>query len=327
MVAAYAAFARGGEWLEPSWRRAPVASRARRQLVSPRTAYWISDILSDPEAREYIFGRGGNLELPFPVAEKTGTSQAYHDNWTIGYTRDVTVGVWVGIFDRTPLRDSTGVTGAGPVFHAVMLAAQRRAGTAEDGFVSAAITARPDDLQEREICVLSGMPANPWCPSKRREHVPAGEAAAPCSWHHESDDGLITVWPAEYREWARKAGLLRKQPTVTNAVVVTAVHVGDVGHVGHVGQDDRGTPAALSIASPPSGATYLIDPTLRREFQTLPLRAVTARAGPLDWRVDGRPFGTSAAGIPLDWPLTPGAHVITVRDARGGEAEARVVVR
>ena len=57
---------------------------------------------------------------------KTGTSQAYHDNWTVGYTRDVTVGVWVGNFDRTPLRNSSGVTGAGPIFHAVMLAAVAR---------------------------------------------------------------------------------------------------------------------------------------------------------------------------------------------------------
>ena len=37
-------------------------------------------------ARESVFGRGGSLEFPFPVAVKTGTSQAYHDNWTIGYT-------------------------------------------------------------------------------------------------------------------------------------------------------------------------------------------------------------------------------------------------
>src|SRR6185436_12225533 len=96
-----------------------------RQVVSPRTAFWITDILSDPEARAYTFGRGNNLEFPFPVAAKTGTSQAYHDNWTIGYTRDVTVGVWVGNFDRTPLRLSSGVTGAGPIFHAVMLAANR----------------------------------------------------------------------------------------------------------------------------------------------------------------------------------------------------------
>ena len=95
--------------------------------MSERTAFWITDILTDADARAYIFGRGGDLEFPFPVAVKTGTSQAYHDNWTVGYTRDVTVGVWVGNFDRTPLRGSSGVTGAGPIFHAVMLAAEARA--------------------------------------------------------------------------------------------------------------------------------------------------------------------------------------------------------
>ena len=58
---------------------------------------------------------------------KTGTSQAYHDNWTVGYSRHVTVGVWVGNFDRKPLRNSSGITGAAPIFHAVMLAAERRA--------------------------------------------------------------------------------------------------------------------------------------------------------------------------------------------------------
>ena len=106
LVTAYSSFARGGEWLAPTWslaKDARAAGRERRSLTSPLTAYWISDVLSDDNAREYIFGRGGSLEFPFPVAVKTGTSQAYHDNWTIGYTRDVTVGVWVGNFDRTPL--------------------------------------------------------------------------------------------------------------------------------------------------------------------------------------------------------------------------------
>src|SRR5512143_2852673 len=102
------------------------AGAAPRRIISARTAFWITDILSDPGAREFIFGRGGSLDFPFAVAAKTGTSQAYHDNWTIGYTRDVTVGVWVGNFDRTPLQSSSGVTGAGPIFHAVMLAAMRR---------------------------------------------------------------------------------------------------------------------------------------------------------------------------------------------------------
>ena len=94
--------------------------------MSERAAFWITDVLSDADAREFVFGRGGSLEFPFPVAAKTGTSQGYRDNWAIGYTRDVTVGVWVGNFDRAPLRNSSGVTGAGPIFHAVMLAAARR---------------------------------------------------------------------------------------------------------------------------------------------------------------------------------------------------------
>jgi membrane carboxypeptidase/penicillin-binding protein PbpC len=98
----------------------------QNRLVSPRSAFWVTDILSDPVAREFVFGRGGSLEFQFPVAVKTGTSQAYRDNWTIGYTRDVTVGVWVGNFDRTSLPNSSGVTGAGPIFHAVMMAAQLR---------------------------------------------------------------------------------------------------------------------------------------------------------------------------------------------------------
>src|SRR6185503_7787532 len=126
LVGGYAAFARGGEWIEPTF--TPRSSTARSErLMSPRTAFWITDILSDADARAFVFGRGSSLELPFPVAVKTGTSQAYHDNWTIGYSRHVTVGVWVGNFDRTPLRHSSGVTGAGPIFHAVMLAAERHA--------------------------------------------------------------------------------------------------------------------------------------------------------------------------------------------------------
>ncbi len=99
-------------------------------------------MLSDDEARAFIFGRGSQLEFPFPVAVKTGTSQAYHDNWTVGYSRHVTVGVWVGNFDRTPLVGSSGVTGAGPLFHAVMLAAEAhvagRLPTGGDAIVAAA---------------------------------------------------------------------------------------------------------------------------------------------------------------------------------------------
>ena len=89
------------------------------------------------------------------------------------------------------------------------------------------------------------------------------------------------------------------------------------------------TPArsALEIVNPPSGATYLIDPTLRREFQTLPLRVVAATPGTIEWQVAGRVVGTSSTETALMWPLTPGVHRITARDERGRVAESSVVVK
>ena len=72
--------------------------------------------------------------------------------------------------------------------------------------------------------------------------------------------------------------------------------------------------------NPPPGATYLFDPTLRAEFQTLPLRAVPENAAArLAWEVDGRPVGASAAERALDWPLARGPHVVAVTDGASRE--------
>nr|MBA2305652.1 penicillin-binding protein 1C [Acidobacteriota bacterium] len=197
LTSAYAALARGGEWVQPTWLVAG-PERSSRRVVSQRTAFWITDILSDDEARAYVFGRGGSLEFPFPVAVKTGTSQAYHDNWTVGYSKHVSVGVWVGNFNRTPLRNSSGVTGAAPIFHAVMVAAEGRArgGHAEPS--TARIVVPAADAVEGEICALSGLSANPWCPNRTREWLAAESTPLPCSWHHLDDGGLVTTLPAEY---------------------------------------------------------------------------------------------------------------------------------
>ena len=83
----------------------------------------------------------------------------------------------------------------------------------------------------------------------------------------------------------------------------------------------------LQIVSPADGSTYLIDPTLRREFQTLSLRAVAMQRGPIEWAVNGQQIGAADADAKVDWPLAPGKHRITARDAEGRMAEAHVVVR
>jgi penicillin-binding protein 1C len=326
LVAAYAAFARGGVWREPT-ALLPVGgddpeqpAAAERPLVSPRTAFWITDILSDDEARAYAFGRGSHLEFPFPVAVKTGTSQAYHDNWTIGYTRDVTVGVWVGNFDRRPLRYSSGVTGAGPIFHAVMVAATR--GRPSAG--ATAILARPDDVDEARICELSGMRANPWCPSRRTEWTIAGEDPVPCAWHHRSDEGLLTIYPPEYRAWAATAGVRSVSAVVGHGVSRAFPVAPPKGRPTNEAVIHAGV---IQIANPPAGAIYSVDPTLRREFQALPLRVVTSRPTTVTWLVNGSRIGSASSDGSLSWPLVVGTHQIEVRDAAGRRATTSVVVK
>jgi penicillin-binding protein 1C len=307
LTAAYAAFARGGVWISPAFLRD--APKETRSLVSQRASFWIGDILSDADAREFIFGRGGSLEFPFPVAAKTGTSQAYHDNWTLGFSRHVTVGVWVGNFDRSPLRDSTGVTGAGPIFHAVMLAAERRYGPVTDDSALATPPVGVQGVRERAICALSGLAANEWCPVKKREWMPADVELLPCSWHHLDDGDLRTYWPAEYQMWAKETvhGVQR----VAGMQRVPSAPAADV----------------FRIASPAHGSTYLIDPTLRREFQSLSLRVVSSTHGAVEWWIDGRPVARTAVEPAGSWPLTAGTHTFIARDEYGRTATSTVTVR
>ena len=317
LVAAYAAFARGGEWIRPTYLAKEPRPGETRRLVSVRAAFWITDILSDLHARAYIFGRGGSLEFPFPVAVKTGTSQAYHDNWTIAYTRRVTVGVWVGNFDRRPLRNSSGVTGAAPILQAVMLAAHHRTGGGDEPL------AAPDgSLQEREICALSGEMANAWCPARRGEWLAKDAAHVACSWHHLGDDGVIVVWPAAYREWARQNRIASPPPARLPAVPPAAL-----ARPLPTARVRTPQPAPLALINPPSGATYLIDPTLRREFQTLKLRVLAPAPTNIEWTINGVPYSAKSSEAALDWPLRPGRHTITARDQLGNTAESTITVR
>ncbi len=336
MVAAYAAFARGGTFLPPRF-VAGAPSVAPRTLVSPRTAFWITDVLSDADARAFAFGRGGSLEFPFEVAAKTGTSQAYHDNWAIGYTRAVTVGVWVGNFDRTPLVGSSGVMGAGPIFHAVMLAAANRAGEALPDPIDAATSATPVRTSRQTICALSGLPAGPDCPNQEEEWVPDDGPRAACDWHRRTPRGIVVDWPSAFQGWAASARLVGAvvAPVRATSVAAAGGSSGEQGagqgraHLAAAPVPSRvtGRPGTLQVLNPPDGAVYLIDPTLRPEFQTLALRGAAAGSATIEWRVDDRRVGAASPGASVDWPLVPGRHRVSAHVADGRAASVDIVVR
>lgn len=323
LVTAYALLARGGRSLKTRFEMSSEANSEEfaSELISPRTAFWITDILADQDARAFIFGEGSSLDFPFAVAAKTGTSQAYHDNWTVGYTKDVTVGVWVGNFDRTTLRGSSGVTGAGPIFHDVMLAAVERVRGSLPLFDPAPLATPPSDLHEVTLCALSGMVAGAACPVRTREWLTAADASHDCQWHHASDRGVVTVWPQEYREWAnsQRAGL-----TASPAEALGEQHWEVSALPAEAQKERRREPFA--VASPSTGATYLIDPTLKPEFQALPLRTRGA-VGRVEWFVNGQPIGASLGDTAVKWPLARGAHTITARDADGRSSAAQIFVK
>ncbi|HEX9091525.1 MAG TPA: transglycosylase domain-containing protein, partial [Anaerolineales bacterium] len=137
-------------------------SPAGDQVIRPEHAYLISSILSDNDARRPMFGPDSVLHLPFTVAAKTGTSNDFRDNWTLGYTPDIAAGVWVGNADYSPMKDITGVTGAAPIWSEFMkFAVQQLTGGNPTPFV------KPSGIVDRVICSVSGTEPSQWCPNQR----------------------------------------------------------------------------------------------------------------------------------------------------------------
>ncbi len=133
-------------------------------VLRPEHAYLITDILSDNVARTPAFGANSLLNLPFKAAAKTGTTNDFRDNWTLGYTPDLAVGVWVGNADYTPMENTSGLTGAAPIWNEFMQYAQNRL----TGGQPTAVT-RPGGIVDRVVCAVSGAEPSEWCPSQKSE--------------------------------------------------------------------------------------------------------------------------------------------------------------
>ena len=100
------------------------------QVISPALAYLMQNILSDDRSRQPSYEPGSNLTLAHlgiptqnTVAAKTGTTNGSRDLWTMGFTRNAVVGVWLGTSDNSPTYNTAGYRSAAPVWNAVMSAA------------------------------------------------------------------------------------------------------------------------------------------------------------------------------------------------------------
>jgi penicillin-binding protein 1C len=133
------------------------------QVIRAEHAFLISSILSDNEARAWMFGRNSLLNLPFQVAAKTGTTNDFRDNWTMGYTPDLATGVWVGNADYTPMVNTTGLSGAAPIWSAFMqYAVPYVSNNAPTPFTI------PPGIVEMVICSTSGTEPSQGCRGGQR---------------------------------------------------------------------------------------------------------------------------------------------------------------
>ncbi len=314
LTAAYGALANGGYRVEPAL-LLEVRDRAghilyewtppvqRDPVLDPRVTYLITDILSDNQARIPSFGPASPLNIGRPAAAKTGTTTDFRDNWTVGYTPNLVVGVWVGNADNTPMVEVSGISGAGPIWHEFVRQVLR--GQPKQEFPV------PAGLVRAEVCAISGLLPTPYCPRTRWEWfidgtVPttydtlyqpfvldrrtgllADESTPPA----EREERVYLVVPPEAREWAQRRGI--PQPSVG------AQRVGE--------RDLR-----VRLLSPDPYTVFRLTPLLPPDLQRIRL-AVSAPddTAEVSYWLDDELL-TTASEAPFDhwWALQPGEHTV-----------------
>lgn len=244
---AYATLARMGEYRELRFFSGNRAELPRR-VCSDAAAWMVADILADNEARTRAFGANSALRFPFPVAVKTGTSSDYRDNWVFGFTKQFTLGVWVGNLDGAPMREITGVSGAGPIFHRIFLHLEER--------VPQTWFPPPASIQTGTVHSLTGKQVPPTHPLAKKEifvHPPPMETSG------DYDALGRVLLGAEYGPWLAAAGGAVRD--------FLALQEG---------------PQSLQIKFPVPGLVCFYDPDLPASSQHLKLVA-SSDSGTLHW--------------------------------------------
>ena len=302
LVQAYATIARGGTATTLYWDRDKVPAPASGERVfTPATCMALADILSDTQARVEAFGIGGPLTLPFRTAVKTGTSSDFRDNWCLGFTGQVTVGVWVGNFDFRRMKDVSGVSGAGPIFHRVMVDCAHGADPGfpdtKQGLVRVRIDKRNGLLWPETPEISSTWARDEWAFPDR---LPREASSA----NYDAQGNALLG--SEYTDWFLHFQAANKDGLVLDPTMLP-------------------TQENPKITVPPRGSTLVLDPDLPNGGRTLHLKSNLPVEGTV-WASDtlriinrdGRPVAE----------LTPGKHTIRVtHQPSGTTCETEITVR
>jgi membrane carboxypeptidase/penicillin-binding protein len=185
LAAAYATFANGGRRVEPTFIDKIVSvedeilygsSQENEQIVSPRTAYMITDMLRAVVERGTARRAAGALGKEVVFAGKTGSSK---DGWFVGYTPNLVTVAWIGVDDNEDIH-STGGEIALPLWV---------------DYMKSVVGARPEfggeyfpmprGLSEVTVDPETGMIADVYCPQKEKVVVPYGAVSGINCFKHQ----------------------------------------------------------------------------------------------------------------------------------------------
>ncbi len=293
-----------------------------KRILDEKIAWLITDILDDDEARLPEFGSGGPLEFSFPVAAKTGTTRNSRDNWTIGYTPEVVVGVWVGNADNSAMIGTSGITGAGPIFHDTMLTAMKD--RPKRSFI------KPEGIISKEVCRLSGKLPTDYCPHTLKEWFILGTepqvsddiyklisidkrnnllAGQNCSSEF-TEEKVFAIFPPELKTWARENGW-PAPPAEYSPLCLP--------------EDDEGG-TWISIEKPNPSDYFLLDPLVPDENENIIFQASASDdIEEVEWYVNDEKVGE---GLPplyrFEWQPEVGDYTVK---AVSGNIEKEVMIK
>ena len=295
-------------------------------------SYQIIDILKDPLARLKGFGEGSVLELSHEAAVKTGTTRNFRDNWTIGFTPQILTAVWVGNADASPMKNISGVDGAGPIWHDFMEEALR--------FMPQVKFSIPTRLKKVQICALSGMLPTDNCPDRIDEWFVTGSepkekdnyfqkvwilnsnghiipSACVDSYPLASrQEKVIIAYPPPLQSWAALKGLALP-PSEPCALSKSSSRDYTTDYT--VGYN-----SLLSIDSPGSQDEYQIDPGIPGSSQKIPFRVITPlQTSSVSYWLNGKKV-TQISSAPFNFMWVPekGKHVLKAIAELGDGTEA-----
>jgi len=204
--------------------------RDGEQVIDQQIARLVSGILSDNGERSYVFGSGNDLTLSRSAAAKTGTTQEYRDAWTVGFTPNLTSGVWVGNNDNTTMHQGAGgIKLAAPIWNSFMEDVLQGMGVEEFqaperiDTKKAILNGKTDQETKVTVCLPSEKLATERCPDDMKEersyrkvhsilyyvdkNNPQGSIPS-----NPGSDPQFSKWEGPVRAWAEGQGYKDEEP-------------------------------------------------------------------------------------------------------------------